>query len=406
MAAYEYLALDVQGRTVKGVVEGDAERAVRARLREQGLTPMEVTPIAEGATPTQGAGLRSLRRGISGAELALLTRQFATLVRAGLTIEACLNALIEQSESARARAVLAGVRARVREGQSLARAMGLFPNAFPELYRHLIDAGEQSGKLDEVLERLADYTETRQALKQKVVLAFIYPALVTAVALTVVTGLIVYVVPQVTRVFVNTGQQLPLLTRILIALSDFVRQNGLVFVAAAVAASIGARFALRNPAVRARWQAFLLRLPLWGRLTRSLNAERLARTLGILVTSGIPLLKAMQAAVLVVSNLPMRAAAEEALKQVREGGSLSRALAKSGYYPPIMVHLIASGEASGQLDVMLLRVAESQTRELEHWVATLTALLEPILILVMGAVVLFIVLAILLPIFEMNQLIK
>ncbi|MDA8363777.1 MAG: type II secretion system inner membrane protein GspF [Gammaproteobacteria bacterium] len=408
MAAFEYQALDAKGRAVKGVVEGDAERQVRAILRERGLTPMHVAAIraARSEAQTPGAARRLWRRGISGSELALLTRQFATLVHAGLTIEECLNALVEQTESARTRTVLAGVRGRVLEGQALARSMGDFPEAFPDIYRNMVDAGEQSGKLDEVLERLAGYTEERQALQNKVLLAFIYPALVTIVALSVVAGLLIYVVPQVTRVFTDSGQALPAPTRILIHLSDFVRAVGIWWLVGAAAVYIGVRTMLREPKLRARWHRGLLGIPLFGRLVRGVNAARLTSTLGILTASGIPLLNAMQSAFQVVGNLPMRAAVEDALRQVREGGSLSRSLGKSKLFPPLVIHLIASGEASGSLDLMLVRAAEAQTRELENWVSALTALLEPALILVMGGIVLFIVLAIMLPIIDMNQLIK
>lgn len=413
MAAFEYQALDAAGRTVKGVLEGDAERAVRSQLRERGFTPLSVAPIhGEGGRGTgKGAaasapalGLR--RRGISGRELALITRQFSTLVQAGLTIEECLNALIEQTESPRTRTVLAGVRGSVLEGQSLARAFGGFPQAFPDIYRNMVDAGEASGKLDVILERLADYTENRQALQNKVQLAFIYPALVTFVAVAVVSFLLVYVVPQVTRVFVDTGQTLPLPTRILIGISDFVRAGSYWWLAGIAAIVIGARLALKEPHLRARWHGFVLRIPVVGRLVRGINAARLTSTLGILTASGIPLLSAMQSAVQVVNNIPMRKAVDDALKQVREGGSLSRSLGKSKLFPPLVIHLISSGEQSGKLDVMLGRAAEAQTRELENWVAALTALLEPVLILVMGGIVLFIVIAIMLPIIEMNQLVK
>jgi general secretion pathway protein F len=404
MAGFEYQALDTNGRTVKGVLEGDAERQVRAALREKGLTPLKVDPIQ--ARTRDEKRHRGLRRRLTSGELALLTRQFATLVRAGLTIEECLNVLIEQTESTRARTVLAGVRGRVLEGQSLTRSLAAFPDSFPDMYRAMVDAGEQSGKLEEVLERLADYSENREALHQKVLLAFIYPALVTIVAIGVISLLLVYVVPQVTRVFANTGQTLPWITRVLIALSDFMRASAWLWVAGLVAAVLGARAALRNPQMRLRWHILLLRLPVAGRLVRSLNAARFADTLGILTASGVPLLNALQSAVAVVNHLPMRHAVEDAVRQVREGGSLSRALGKARLFPPLVIHLIASGEATGRLDAMLARAAEAQARELESWVKTLTALLEPLLILAMGLVVLFIVVAILLPIFEMNQLIK
>ncbi len=407
MAGFEYSALDSTGRTVRGVIDGDAERQVRALLRSRGLTPLTVGAIQEQAPSKPGARApRRLRRGISGNELALLTRQFATLVRAGLTLEECLNALIEQSDKPRTRHVLAGVRGRMIEGQSLARSMAAFPQAFPDIYRVMIDAGEQSGRLVEVLERLADYTENRQALRQKISLEFIYPTLIIVVAIGVVAFLLAYVVPEITRVFANSGQALPLVTRILIAISDGVRATGLFWVLGILGGIVLGLVALRHAAIRYRWHRLMLQLPFVGRLTRGLNAARFADTLGILTGSGIPLLPALQSAVPVVTNLPMRAAAEEALRQVREGGSLSRALAKTKMFPPLVVHLIASGEASGRLDAMLARAAEAQSRELENWIKASMALLGPGIIIIMGAIVLFIVVAILLPIFEMNQMIK
>jgi general secretion pathway protein F len=407
MAGFEYQALDANGRTVKGVIEADAERAVRAQLRERGLTPLKVGAIhvREGAAGGTRPGL-GLRRRLSSSDLALLTRQFATLVRAGLTLEECLNVLIEQSESPRIRTVIAGVRGRVLEGQSLAHGMAAFPEAFPEIFRAMVDAGEQSGKLAEVLERLADYAENREALRQKVMLAFIYPVLVTVVAVAVISLLLVKVVPEVTRVFTSTGQALPWATSALIAISGFLRATGLFWLAALAGGLIGVRVMLRNEATRRRWHELLLGLPVLGRLTRGVNAARFSDTLGILTASGVPLLSALQSAVAVVNNLVMRAAVEDTARQVREGGSLSRALGKTKLFPPLVVHLIASGEATGRLDQMLTRAAETQSRELEGWVRTFTALLEPLLILVMGLAVLFIVVAILLPIFEMNQLIK
>lgn len=406
MAGYEYLALDTAGRTVKGVIEGDAERQVRTQLREKGLVPLRVDPIS--APAERGGKTKTVRtlRHISGSELAIITRQFSTLLQAGLTIEECLNVLIEQTESPRARPVLAGVRGKVIEGQSIARALAAFPQSFPDIYRAMVDAGEQSGHLPEVLEKLADYSENRQALRSKVLLAFIYPALVTIVALGVVTLLLVYVVPQVTRVFTNTGQTLPWMTRLLIAMSDFMRATGWLWLTGIIGGSVFAHIALKSEAVRRRWHRRQLGMPLIGRLVRGVNAARFADTLGILTSSGVPLLAALQSARQVVTNLPMRDAVEETLKQVREGGSLARALGKTKLFPPLVVHLIASGEASGKLDTMLQRAAEAQARELENWVKTLTALLEPMLILGMGLAVMFIVVAILLPIFEMNQLIK
>lgn len=405
MAAFEYEALAADGRLQRGVVEGDTARQVRSLLRERGLTPMRVESLQAETGPSRSF-LPVFRRGLPTAQLALATRQFATLLAAGLTVEQSLNALIEQVESERVKQVFAGVRAGVLSGQTLANAMGAYSAVFPELYRTLVRAGENSGRLDSVMLSLADYTEERQALRQKILLAMIYPALVSTVAILVVVGLLTYVVPQVVRVFENTHQALPILTRALIALSAFLRATGIFWLLAILAGLVLGQRMLRKPEWRWRFDELLLRLPIVGRITRGLNAARLASTLAILVGGGVPLLSALQAATGVIGNLPMRRAVEEAERQVREGGSLHRALKRGGQFPPMMVHLISSGEASGQLAPLLKRAADQQAKELENWVATLTSLLEPFMILTMGVVVLIIVLAILLPIFEMNQLVK
>jgi len=288
----------------------------------------------------------------------------------------------------------------------LSASMAAFPNAFPDIFRYLIDAGEQSGQLDQILERLAVYMENRQALQQKVWQAFIYPIVVSVFAIIIVTILMAYVVPQVTRVFINTGQELPWLTKTLITISDIITTGGLWWPVLFVGLFFAIRTALAQHKIKLAWHKLLLKMPITSRLVRGVNAERLANTLGILTASGIPLLNAMQSAVQVVTNLPMRAAVDNALNQIREGGSLSRALGQAKLFPPLVIHLIASGESSGKLDMMLTRAAEAQSRELENWVKTFTSLLEPLLIVIMGVVVLLIVMAILLPIFEMNQLIR
>jgi len=405
MAAFRYEAYDAAGRLHKGVLEADTARQLRARLREQGLLVAELATASED-TMARGSNRWHWRRGLSGAQLSLVTRQFATLLAAGLPVEQTLNALIEQADTDYQRQVLAGVRGEVLAGHSLARSLQKYPRVFPELYVTLVAAGEQSGRLGEVMERLADYTESHQALRQKVGLAFIYPAIVTLVAGTVVLGLLTYVVPQVVNVFQNTNQTLPWLTRALIGVSDFLRASWWLWLAVLVAAGWAARRALRLPAPRLRFHRWLLRLPLVGTMVRGVNSAQLASTLGILVGSGVPLLAALQAGAGVVNNLPMRQAVEEAARRVREGGSLSRALAAAKLFPPMLVHMIASGEASGRLVHMLERAAEQQGREMENRVMGLTSLLEPLLIVVMGVVVLVIVLAILLPIFEMNQLVR
>jgi general secretion pathway protein F len=405
MAAFRYEAYDAAGRPHKGVLEADTARQLRARLREQGLLVAEVATVSED-TMARGSNRWHWRRGLSGAQLSLVTRQFATLLAAGLPVEQTLNALIEQADTDYQRQVLAGVRGEVLAGHSLAHALQKYPRVFPALYVTLVAAGEQSGRLGEVMERLADYTESHQALRQKVGLAFIYPAIVTLVAGTVVLGLLTYVVPQVVNVFQNTNQTLPWLTLALIGVSDFLRASWWLWLAAIISAVWAARRALRLPGPRLRFHRWLLRLPLVGTMVRGVNSAQLASTLGILVGSGVPLLAALQAGAGVVNSLPMRQAVEEAARRVREGGSLSRALATAKLFPPMLVHMIASGEASGRLVHMLERAAEQQGREMENRVMGLTSLLEPLLIVVMGVVVLVIVLAILLPIFEMNQLVR
>jgi len=403
MAGFKYQALDAEGKLKKGVIESDSARQVRASLRDQGLIPVEVDQLTQAAT---GAAPKRVRARLSVSDLSLLTRQLATLLGAGLTIEQTLNALIEQAETQHQRQILAGVRGEVLAGQPLARAMSHYPSVFPDLYRTLVDAGEQSGQLAPVLLKLADYTEERQALRQKVGLAFVYPAIVTLVAILVVTGLLTYVVPQVVQVFEHTSQALPLLTRALIALSGFLRKYGLYLLALLAIATWFAYGALKQPPVREKFDRLLLRLPIVGKLTRGLNTARLASTLAILVGSRVPLLTSLKAGVGVVTNIPMKSALEETQRMVREGSSMSRALGNQKMFPPMMVHLIASGEASGRLPDMLERAADAQTREVETRVATLVSLLEPILILTMGIVVLVIVLAILLPIMELNTLVK
>lgn len=404
MAAYEYRALDAKGRETKGLIEGDTPRHARQQLRDRGLSPLDVREVAEAKQSTT-----SLFRGggsINSAELALFTRQLATLVRSGLPLDESLTAVSEQSESKRVKRIALGVRSSVVEGSSLAQSLEQFPNAFPTLFRATVEAGEQSGKLDFILERLADYVERRQVMQQKLVLAAVYPAILTLVAISVVVLLLTYVVPQVVEVFTSINAQLPALTTGLIAFSDFLRDYGIYLLIALAAGIFVFRRMMRNDGFKRRVHRRILQLPLIGRLVRGANAGRFTRTLGILFGSGVPILDALQIGTQVVSNLPMRDAIESAAIRVREGASLSRSLAASKLFPPITVHLIASGESSGTLDDMLDRAAENQEREVESTVAAVMGIFEPVLILVMGGVVLLIVLAILLPIFDLNTLVK
>ncbi|BDX20628.1 MULTISPECIES: type II secretion system inner membrane protein GspF [Halopseudomonas] len=403
MPAFEYTALDASGRTRKGVEEGDSPRQVRGRLREQGLTPMSVSQVAERAAVLR---MPVLQQRIKPLELALATRQMATLARAGLPIEEVLATVARQSESPKVRSALTAVRTRVMEGLPLAHALGEFPSVFPVIYRTTIAAGEQAGRLDLVLERLADNVEAQNAMRQKIQLAMFYPAILTCVALLVTVALLTYVVPEVVKVFDGMNQQLPLLTRMLIAVSDTLRDWGLLMLLILGGLGYGLRTLLQRPAYQRRWHDLLLRLPLIGRLTRGLNTARFARTLNILAASGVPLLDALNMSASVITNLPMREAVSEAAQRVREGAGVGLALERSGYFPAMTLSLIKSGESSGTLDDMLERAAETQERELEARIAMVMGVFEPLLILTMGAVVLVIVLAILLPIFELNQLVN
>ena len=406
MGAFEYIALDDSGKEKKGVLEGDTARQVRQQLRDQGWVPLDVSESSERASrPGSGQEKVKIRRGVSATDLALITRQLATLVRAGLPLEETLQAAAQQTEKARLQSMLLAVRSRVMEGHTLATGLGDFPHVFPEIYRTTVSAGEQSGHLEVVLERLADYTENRQQMQSKIQLALFYPALLTLVAVGVVIGLMTFVVPQVVQVFDNIGQELPGLTKTLIAMSDFLRNYGLLMLVFLGLAGGGLAWLLKKEGPKRRFHEILLHLPLIGRLERGVNAGRFARTFSIVTASGVPVLDGLRIASEVMSNLPMRESVEEATRKVREGASIYAALDKSGYFPPMMVHLIASGEASGKLEEMLERAATNQEREIETLISAVMGLFEPILILVMGAVVLIIVLAILLPIFNLNQLV-
>ncbi len=406
MAAFRYEALNDTGLVTHGVIEAETVRLARARVRELGLTLIAVQAVTQ-ESMLSGHGRRwRFGTGISAAQLSLLTRQLATLLGAGLTIEQALNATMEQSESEAVRQLLAGVRAELLEGHTLAQAMGRYGKTFPDIYRALVKAGEASGELDRVMLRLADYTESRQALRQKVGLAFVYPVIVSVVALLVVSGLLMYVVPQVVNVFQQSHQTLPLLTRMLIWLSTALQVSWIYLLTAIAGIGLAIHLLLRNEAIRFEWHAIMLRLPMIGRLVRGINTARMASTLAILSGSGVPLLVSLQAATGVVENLPMKRALQEVSGKVREGVGLSRALAVSGLFPPILIHLIASGEASGRIDLMLERAATQQEQEISNYTTVLTTLLEPLLILLMGGLVLAIVLAILLPIIEMNQMIR
>ena len=404
MPSYTYSAIDQKsGKPRQGLIDADTARLARLGLREQGMLPLDVREVVEAAR--SGTGKVSRQR-MPVARLAMLTRQFATLLEAGLPVEQTLNVLIEQAEEKPEQQMLSGVKNEVLAGVPLSRALGNYPVVFNELYRTLVSAGEESGKLAQVMVRLADYVEARQSLHNKTMLALIYPVLIMIVSIVMVTGLVGYVVPQVVKVFQNSQQELPFLTRALLWLSGAVKAYGVYALVGIIASAWGAVTVLKNPVIRLRFDRWLLTLPIIGRLQRATHTARLSSTLSILAGAGVPLLIAMKAAGGVVGNQAMRQAVERAGQQVREGVTLSRALRESKLFPPVLIHLIASGEATGRLDDMLDRAARQQSNELETRLGTFTALLEPIMILVMGVVVLVIVLAILMPIFKLNQLVK
>jgi len=400
MEAFRYEALDAAGRTVSGVVQADTPRQARTQLRAQGLHPTSVDLVRARERARQ-----PWARGMSSDELSLVTRQMATLLASGLTMEQSLSALIEEASAPMTREVLGGVKAEITAGHSLAAAMGTYDKSFPDFYQALVHGGEESGALPTVLQHLADYLDARQTLKQKTSLALLYPVLVTLVAISIVTGLLVFVVPQIVQVFQQSRQSLPLLTRALIGLSDFLRAAWPYLAVIGIGAVAGARMALRRDAPRRSWDAMLLRTPWLGILIRGVNTSRFASTLAILVGGGVPLLSALNSGARVMTNTVMREAVEGAIERVREGESLARALGATRVFPPLMVHLVASGEMSGKLEQMLQRVAHLETQALERRLAVFLTLLEPVMILVMGGVVLMIVLAILLPIIEINQLV-
>lgn len=403
MGAFEYKALDTRGRETKGTLEADTARHARQLLRDKHLTPLDVTPAAE-----QDRGKRkafSLQRGISAAELSLMTRQLATLVRSGLPLEEALLAVAQQTEKARLSNVVMAVRGRLMEGHSLAYGLAEFPHIFPEIFRATVAAGEQTGHLDAVLERLADYAEKRQALQQKLSVAMIYPAVLIFMSFAIIIAMLAYVVPKVVAVFDNIGEELPALTRGLIFLSDFLREWWMALAVGVIAIAWMVRRVLREPGPRQKYHRFLLRLPLVGRITRGMNTARFTRTLAILAGAGVSVLEALRIAGDVVVNIPMRHAVDEASLRIREGMGIAKALDQRKLFPPMTIHLISSGEQSGKLEEMLGRAADTQEREMETLLATFLGVLEPALILFMGVMVMTIVLAILLPIFELNQLV-
>ena len=404
MGAFEYVAMDQAGKQRKGLLEGDTPKHVRQLLRDRKLLPVSVTEVAQKEARRQRSF--SIRNGISSAELALITRQLASLAQSGMPLEESLLAVSQQNDNPRTKSILLGVRAKVMEGYTLADGLGDFPQAFPELYRATVAAGEQSGHLDIVLERLADYTESKQVLRQNITNAMVYPIALIVMAIGIIGFMLATVVPKIVGVFQNASAELPGLTRGLIATSDFLRDHWLLLIIGIAAVTYALWWVLQQEGPRRSYHGFLLRMPITGRLTRGINTARFTRTLSILAGSGVPILEALKISAEVIENLPMRDAVQEATIRVREGAGISKSLAVSKLFPPMMIHLISSGEAGGKLEEMLGRAAVGQEREVDGLIAVLLGILQPLVIVIMGGIVLVIVLAILLPIFEINNLIR
>lgn len=404
MPAYKFEALDAAGKPSTGLLEADNAKAARAQLRAQSLVPLEVKAVAADSTP---AGTLTLRRKVFGSTaLTVWTRQLAGLVGSGLPLERALTALADEAEDNRQRELVAHLRSEVNSGSSFARALASLPREFDDVYRGVVAAGEASGALGPVLEKLADDLEERQALRAKLIGATLYPAIVSLIAVVIVVFLVTYVVPQVASVFTTSKRALPMLTVAMLAISGFLRSWGWLLVLA-IAGGVGALlFALRNEAFRERFDAAWLTLPLIGRLSRGYNAARFAGTLAMLAGAGVPILKALQAAAETLSNRAMRADAMEALVQVREGAPLASALATKKRFPGLLAMFSRLGEQTGQLPVMLERAARQLGAEVQRRAMQMATILEPLLIVAMGGVVMLIVLAVLLPIIQLNQWVK
>ncbi|MBU03205.1 MAG: type II secretion system protein GspF [Halieaceae bacterium] len=406
MTAFRYKALNADGKLVRGVLEGDSDRQVRGTLRQQHLRPVEVAVATSASQSDKSGRFRLLSRRLNAGDLALITRQLATLIASALPLDECLQAVADQSRKASIKSMMLQVRSKVSEGHTLAHALGQFPQAFGEMYRAMVNAGEEAGQLAPVLDQLAHYTETRQHTAQKLQMALIYPFVLMAVAVAVVSALMIFVVPELVGIFAHTKKALPPLTIGLIWVSEFMREYALVCLIALVAMLWGARRALRYPARRKRWHRLLLRVPGLNGVLVALDSARFASTLSILMASGVPLIHALRIAGSVMNNLVLREASGAVSVAVQEGASLSRALSQESFFPPMMVHMVASGEVSGDLETMLERSSTNQERELEMTLGTVMGLFEPAMVVIMGGLVLTIVLAILLPIFDLNTMVR
>jgi general secretion pathway protein F len=406
MAAFEFQALDNKGKQHKGVLEADSARQVRQQLRDKGWMPLSVDSTSGKQNKTGFFSQFSQGPSLKTADLALITRQISTLIAAGLPIDESLKAVSEQSEKQAVKSMVLSIRAKVLEGHTLADALKEFPRAFPHLYRATVSAGEHAGHLDGVLNKLADYTESQQAAQTKIKLAAMYPIILGIVAIGIVVGLLTYVVPDIVEVFVRNGQELPGLTQLMLDISHIITDYGLFIGIAIVLGWTSFLYALRNPKFKYRYHQSLLSTPGIKSFTKSANTARYVSTLAILSSSGVPLVEAMRIASQVVENLPIQAGVKEATIQVSEGGSLSKALTATGYFSPMMLHMIASGESSGELDDMLARTSAQQQANLEATIEALVKMFEPLMLLTTGAIVATIVTAIMLPILELQNMVQ
>ena len=404
MPAFDYQAVNARGKNVKGIIEGDTARQVRGMLREQGLMPTEVNLCLAKKNKTDNSK-RFGRAKVSTTELALLTRQLATLVESGLPLEESLTAVAEQCEKNNLKSMVMAVRTKVTEGYGLSESLSEFPQVFNNLYRSMVAAGEKSGHLDSVLNRLADYTEQRQQLRSQIIQALVYPCIMTFVAVSVIVILLTAVVPEIVAQFEHLGGQLPATTRFLIASSEFLQSYGLVLALVFVGIGFGFSQLLKKPTFRFKYDERFLTLPGLGKVARGINTARFARTLSILTASAVPLLESMRISGEVLDNLYIKQRVKEASDKVREGASLKHSLEQTKLFPPMMLHMIASGEKSGELEHMLGRAADNQDREFEALVSISLKAFEPALMVVMAGIVLFIVMAILEPTLQLNNMI-
>ncbi|BBO29893.1 type II secretion system protein GspF [Alteromonas sp. I4] len=406
MAAFAYKAINAKGKNTSGVLEGDNARQIRQQLREKGLVPMEVEQVAEKSSGSSSGGFQLFKPRISASDLALLTRQLATLIESALPIEEALLAVAEQSEKTRQKNMMMAVRSKVVEGHTLADALAEFPSVFDDLFRAMVAAGEKSGHLDTVLNRLADYTERRQQTRSQIIQALIYPAIMMFFAMMIVVVLLTVVVPKIVGQFDHMGQDLPTITTVLISVSEWMQQYGLYLLVAIMLLIVLFQRLVQQPALKLRYHRFMLKLPLVGKVARGLNTARFARTLSILTASAVPLLESMRISTDVLQNVYIKERISEAAVNVKEGSSLRAALDNTKIFPPMMMHMIASGERSGELQQMLSRSADNQDREFEALIGVSLKVFEPVLIVSMAAVVLFIVMAIIQPILALNNMVN